>query len=208
MILANEPPELLLDKVELEAIALGNDRLYVSNAGLPNRIFWCDKVLRDEPDLLMRVRYQLSEVSPATSIGKMNTGARRKMLPPPTRVALRHEVAKRGLVSALCVLAWHATKTLGTKAECLCRSLDVIGVRIHGVRGAASRPHVLSASVERRASLSSFSDALLLRLLNRKPMIVTGMRMILTRTMRTRTPNMKIMSKSGVPFQPGLRISV
>jgi len=92
MILADEPAELLLNDVELETVAIANDGLNVSNAGLPDRILWPDKILSDEPDSLVRLGHKLSEVSPAISIREVDTRARRKMLPPPTRLPLWHEV--------------------------------------------------------------------------------------------------------------------
>ena len=93
MILADQPAELLLDNVELETVALGDDGLNVPNTGLPDGILWRDKVLSDEPDSLICIGNKLGKVSPTIPIGEVNTCARRKMLPPPARLPLRDEVA-------------------------------------------------------------------------------------------------------------------
>ena len=133
MVLADQPAELLLDNVELETVALGDDGLNVPNTGLPDGILWRDKVLSDEPDSLICIWHKLREVSPAVSISEVNARALREMLPPPTRLTLRHEVTQRRLVNARRVLGWQATKTLWGKSQYLRRSLDFIGVSIHGV---------------------------------------------------------------------------
>ncbi len=67
VVLAQRPAELVLDEIELEPIALGNDRLNVANAALPDRILGRGGILGDEPHALVGVGDKLCKMLPAVT---------------------------------------------------------------------------------------------------------------------------------------------
>src|SRR5512140_297838 len=72
VVFADEPLQLLLSEVELEAVALTDDSLNIAHAGFPDRIFRRDEILRDEPDALLGIRNNRREILPAVSVREVN----------------------------------------------------------------------------------------------------------------------------------------